>query len=171
MAKNPAVPDTTTFSLQDVVDSVAPTTDDLNDCFNDAVSGQFDPAYEGNKDNLLNFRNYGNQTSTGVTDVNPYPSGGNYDSGRYAYLPPAGLGYYAAQVKSTDGSGTGMTANIELTTILNGNPNPTYFWSGNYQITNAGSGYAVGDSIVWHISGYPSQHIIYDASTTVTGIG
>ena len=168
MGKNPAVPNTDTFTLQNVVDAVIPTTDDLSDCFNDAVSGQFDPAYEGNKDNLLNFRNYGNQSSgTGVVTVN----NSLFQTGSYSYLPPAGLGYYAAQVKSTNGSGTGMLANIELTTILNGNPNPTYFWSGQYQITTAGSGYAVGDSIVWHISGYPSQHIVQDAATTVTSIG
>jgi len=53
-----AVPDTTTFTLQNVVDEVNPTTDDLVDCFSDAVSSNFDPAYSGSKDNLLNFRNY-----------------------------------------------------------------------------------------------------------------
>ena len=52
-----AVPNTTTFSLQDVVD-VNPTTGDLIDCFADAASSSFDPNYSGNKNNLLNFRNY-----------------------------------------------------------------------------------------------------------------
>ena len=55
-----AVPDTTTFTLQDVVDTINPTTDDLVDCFADAISSKFDPTYEGSKDRLLNFRNYGN---------------------------------------------------------------------------------------------------------------
>lgn len=54
-----AIPDTNTFSLQDVVNEVNPTTDDLVDCFADAIAGNFDPEYEGNKDSLLNFRNYG----------------------------------------------------------------------------------------------------------------
>ena len=54
-----AIPDTTTFSLQDVVTEINPTTDDLVDCFADAVSGSFDPSYSGSKNNLLNFRNYG----------------------------------------------------------------------------------------------------------------
>lgn len=54
-----AVPNTNTFSLQDVVDEVNPTTDDLVDCFADAVASKFDPAYEGSKDRLSNFRNYG----------------------------------------------------------------------------------------------------------------
>jgi hypothetical protein len=54
-----AVPDTTTFTLQDVVTEVATTTDDLVDCFADAISGKFDATYSGDKDRLLNFRNYG----------------------------------------------------------------------------------------------------------------
>ena len=54
------VPDTTTFTLQDVVDEVNPTTDDLVDCFDDAVAGDFDSSYgPGDESNLLQFRNYG----------------------------------------------------------------------------------------------------------------
>jgi hypothetical protein len=53
----PDVPDTNNFSLQDVVDSVVPSSSDLVDCFNDAT-GTFDPAYVGAKDRLSNFRNY-----------------------------------------------------------------------------------------------------------------
>ena len=54
------VPDTTTFTLQDVVDVVNPTTDDLVDCFSDAFTLKFDSNYSGSKDQLLNFRNYDN---------------------------------------------------------------------------------------------------------------
>jgi len=53
-----AVPNTTTFTLQNVVDEVNPTTDDLAACFTDADECYFDPTYEGSKNNLLNFRNY-----------------------------------------------------------------------------------------------------------------
>jgi len=56
-----AVPNTTTFTLQDVVDEVNPTTDDLVDCFADATSSSFDSNYSGDKNNLLNFRNYGGE--------------------------------------------------------------------------------------------------------------
>jgi hypothetical protein len=38
---------------------VNPTTDDQEDCFNDANPDWFDPVYEGNHDRLSNFRNYG----------------------------------------------------------------------------------------------------------------
>ena len=59
-----AVPDTNTFTLQDVVTEVNPTTDDLVDCFADAVASKFDSNYSGSKNSLLNFRNYGAVTIT-----------------------------------------------------------------------------------------------------------
>jgi hypothetical protein len=57
------VPNTTTFTLQDVVDEVNPTTDDLQDCFSDAIADYFNPTYEGSKNSLLNFRDYGSHNS------------------------------------------------------------------------------------------------------------
>ena len=58
------VPDTTTFTLQDVADEFSlGTNDGLIDCFDEATSADFDPAYSGDKDNLLNFRNYDGTTS------------------------------------------------------------------------------------------------------------
>jgi len=54
-----SVPDTFTFCLSVVVEVVNPTTDDLEDCFNDAIADWFDPVYEGAHDRLSNFRNYG----------------------------------------------------------------------------------------------------------------
>ena len=57
------VPNTTTFELQDVVDEINPTTDDLVDCFSDATASYFDSSYEGSKNQLLNFRNYGSQNA------------------------------------------------------------------------------------------------------------
>jgi hypothetical protein len=55
-----AVPNTTTFDMSDVRTAVG-NYDNLSDLFKFADSAQFDPLYAGNKDNLLNFRNYGNQ--------------------------------------------------------------------------------------------------------------
>jgi len=53
------VPDTATFSLQDVVNVIPLAQSSLQDCFDDAVDDFFDPTYKGSKDALLNFRNYG----------------------------------------------------------------------------------------------------------------
>jgi hypothetical protein len=57
------VPNTDTFTLQDVVDAVNPTTDDLFDCFADAIFLRFDPNYNHDlyapPNSMLRFRNYG----------------------------------------------------------------------------------------------------------------
>lgn len=161
------VPNTTTFTLQNVVDSVNPTTDDLVDCFADADSAQFDPAYEGNKDRLYNFRNYGNQsTGTGVTALD----GSNYVTGSYKTLPGGNLGYKPATQQSTDGSGTGFTANLYIDALVS-NGRTQYIWNGNYQITNAGSGYAVGDEITFAVTGITSGNIVSDAKGYVDSVG
>lgn len=58
-----AVPNTNTFSLTDVMNvfGLGAGGDGLIDCFNEAaVDLNFDPAYEGSKDRLSNFRNYDN---------------------------------------------------------------------------------------------------------------
>lgn len=62
------VPNTGTFDLDTVVDVVVPTTNDLVDCFSDAITGYFDPTYSGSKDRLSNFRNYGG-TSIGYKNT------------------------------------------------------------------------------------------------------
>jgi uncharacterized delta-60 repeat protein len=55
-----AVPNTNTFSLQDVVDEINPTTDDLVDCISDATEGSYDTNYFSTPaTSLLEFRNYG----------------------------------------------------------------------------------------------------------------
>ncbi len=54
-----AVPNTNTFSLQDVRANIIEAPNNLISCFNGAIASEFDPAYEGNKDRLSNFRNYG----------------------------------------------------------------------------------------------------------------
>ena len=60
-----AVPDTDTFSLQDVVNEINPTTDDLQDCINDAIASKYDPTYyTAPATSLLEFRNYGAATLT-----------------------------------------------------------------------------------------------------------
>lgn len=61
-----SVPNTTTFSLLDVVAVVGGA--DLEECFNNATDAHFDPAHItnawGTKNNLLNFRNYTAQLSS-----------------------------------------------------------------------------------------------------------
>ena len=59
----PGVPNTTDFSLADVIAAVLPSSNDLDECFTDAIQGAFNTTYNpgGNTNtNLLNFRDYGN---------------------------------------------------------------------------------------------------------------
>jgi len=53
-----AVPNTSTFTLQDVVNEINPTTNDLADCFSDSTDSGFVSSYKGSKDRLSNFRGY-----------------------------------------------------------------------------------------------------------------
>ena len=54
-----AVPNTTTFALSDVITEIGPHINSLGGCFADANSSYFNPLYEGDKDRLSNFRDYG----------------------------------------------------------------------------------------------------------------
>ncbi|WP_136468751.1 BACON domain-containing protein [Flagellimonas onchidii] len=58
-----AVPDNYSFSLQDVVDEISGSQDDLVECFAEASASGFDPAYSGSKNSLRNFRKYDEVTT------------------------------------------------------------------------------------------------------------
>ena len=116
------VPNTTTFTLQNVVDVVNPTTDDLVDSFADAVSSKFDSNYEGSKNQLLNFRNYDGVTLIAVTmssgtskdvcnetpNITRYTDGTNFDGpvvGDVVYTNSTGTSFLASgNYKSQMGS-------------------------------------------------------------------
>mgnify|MGYP003660267232 FL=1 len=51
-----AVPNTTTFTMDDVFDEVGYL--DLVTCFSNSVDSYFNPSYKGSKDRLSNFRDY-----------------------------------------------------------------------------------------------------------------
>lgn len=120
------VPNTTTFSLQDVVDEINPTTDDLVDSFADAVANKFDSSYSESKDELLNFRNYGSQNAltqfTGSSGQNDF-------------------GFLCSQSINTNywhnGSATYPQVNDNVYTNSNGS---TSFGS-TYMLTPGGGGY------------------------------
>lgn len=82
-----AVPNTDTFSLQDVVDEINPTTGSLDDCFVDAIASSFNSTYSGSKNSLLNFRNYGNtETLTAFQmTTQKYYNEANIDCGDSTY--------------------------------------------------------------------------------------
>lgn len=61
-----SVPNTTTFRLSDVCDELGLSSSNrrLSECFLAADSTYFNPTYEGNKDRLSNFRDYGTHNAS-----------------------------------------------------------------------------------------------------------
>ena len=64
-----AVPNTTTFSLQDVVDEINPANDTLINCFASSIDDGFVSLYKGSKDRLSNFRGYDHSVTPSGTDT------------------------------------------------------------------------------------------------------
>ena len=69
-----AVPNTTTFTLQDVITEMnLGIGEGLQECFDDADDSEFDTNYNPNSDgldnNLLNWRNYGGSSSWVLADI------------------------------------------------------------------------------------------------------
>ena len=77
------VPNTSTFSLQDVSNSIVEIPNNLVSCFNGAVSSDFDGNYNpnstGTSNNLLNFRNYANAGLTAVLSNNSLSSSSSWN--------------------------------------------------------------------------------------------
>lgn len=79
-----SVPNTTTFTLQDVIDVVGGTS--LTAAFANSTDAYFDASYKGSKNQLLNFRNYTvptrSMTVSGVASVGDtcvgWSQGGTY---------------------------------------------------------------------------------------------
>ena len=72
-----AVPNTSTFSLADVIAAVNPNVDSLQECFNQASSTAFDSTYDTpSVDELDDFRNYGNSSVKSQINI----ANNNYNS-------------------------------------------------------------------------------------------
>ncbi len=63
------VPDTDNFAMSDVVTEIG-SGDDLGELFG-LATGTFDPAYEGDRSNLLNFRNYAHTAPAVIIPFGP----------------------------------------------------------------------------------------------------
>jgi len=115
------VPDTTTFTLQDVVTDINPTTDDLVDCFADASASGFDPAYSGSKNELLNFRNYNlslTSISGSTTNVGKPALGCTSTLDTTYYHDGAGIFPVVSDIVYTDSGGTTLLVGTYRTNSL-----------------------------------------------------
>lgn len=143
-----AVPNTTTFSLQDVVDEINPTTDDLVDCVSDATSGSYDGSYYSSPaTSLLEFRNYG----AGSTVLTLAVSGDNFVVAGATALQSIQLEFeYISQ--STTGATASVTrsgfpVSVGATTQINLTAGPGSVWNVNaftapFNVSDPSSGVA-----------------------------
>jgi len=68
----PAVPNNTTFNLNDVIAAVGGTQNSLQDCVDDAISGAYNPSYySAPATSMLEFRDYEEIAITKTISVSP----------------------------------------------------------------------------------------------------
>ena len=161
------VPNTNTFSFLDVKNEIesngGATTNSLTAAFANANASGFDPAYEGSKNSLLNFRNY-----THLSGFRPSGETFNYSanetSGQLIFFKPDGTKMYVGGTASDDIFAYTLSTAWDVTTAS---------YSGeNYAVTggalNPYSIYFKSDGLKMYIAGQfvtPSRIRQYTLST------
>lgn len=117
-----SVPNTNNFSLQDVIDEINPSSNDLATCFAEAIDSGFDSAYEGSKNSLLNFRNYTHQVKTITwTLVSNMPTnnwkGGFIDSSQALIVSNNGTNRLAKTFDGTNWTSQALSTSAGFTTL------------------------------------------------------
>lgn len=118
-----AIPDTAGgWGLQDVKTELGlPSTAKLSDCFANAIAGEFDPLYEGSKDRLSNFRNYGAGPST--LSVSPSSFGATSGSDAFNLTITTNESWsYSDDVNWMAPSSSSGTGNSVITISIASNP-------------------------------------------------
>jgi hypothetical protein len=127
-----AVPDTGAFSLQDVVDEINPTTDDLVDCVSDASSGSYDGTYYTSPaTSLLEFRNYG----AAAAQLTLIASGNNFQVASATAFQSIQLEFEYVSQSTTGGAAivthNGTTKSVGDTVVVNTVGGPGTIWDIN----------------------------------------
>jgi hypothetical protein len=124
-----AVPNNYSFSLQDVINEIPGSQDDLAECFTEASASEFDSAYSGSKNSLRNFRNYGASNTTSVS-----------------------LGYGSTALNACTAQGSGNNVTMYMPSGQ-GFSTATHLYSDSAGTTNASAGYYSQSGIVRYWGG------------------
>ena len=138
-----AVPNTNTFSLQDVVTELGITSNkSLTNCFAQASSFAFDPNYQELKDQLDDFRNYNGIPSALPTKSYTLSfSGSSQSSGACSLSTSVTRTVYFKSNASSPITGDVLYQNSSATVVFNGSGNwyRGAFDNNFYQIQTNGS--------------------------------
>tara|TARA_R110002073_G_scaffold332814_1_gene519381 strand:+ start:497 stop:964 length:468 start_codon:yes stop_codon:yes gene_type:complete len=152
-----AVPNTTTFSLQDVVNAVGGTQNSLQDCFDDAVSVAFNSTYGSISDNdMYAFRDYEEVGVVKTISLNPSQyidvsaSGATLSftvTSNSSWSVTTAGGFMTPSTTSGSGNGS-FTVNVPNNTLAQPR-------SGTIKVTTTGSGTNRSDtSLVDQLTGF-----------------
>ena len=135
-----AVPDTNTFSLQDVVNEVNPTTDDLVDCIADAISSKYDTDYYSYPaESLYEFRNYGAAAATVTMTLIMSNNIGTSSNALYATIN--GVSYYANNNGYYYNSQISVPASTGISYSVYANDSSGYYLDTSLSMSDNGSFY------------------------------
>ena len=166
-----SVPNTNTFSLQDVVGVVGGTS--LTQAFSNSVDAYFDPTYKGSKDRLSNFRNYTipsctpptvTTASTTAILATSATGGGNVTATGGCAVTARGVCWSTStnptisNSHTTDGSGTGS-----FTSSITGLTCGTTYYVRAYATNSAGTAYGGQVSFTTDSSTLPIFEFRYSA--------
>lgn len=117
------VPNTNTFSLQDVCDAIAGAQDDLVECFAEATAGAFDPTYGSITDNdMLAFRNYDEGGAAPFLTISPASFGAPASAGSFPLSISSNQSWaYSDDAVWLSGSPTSGTGNGTVTVSYTAN--------------------------------------------------
>jgi uncharacterized protein (TIGR02145 family) len=117
------VPNTNTFTLQNVNTAVIPSSAKLSECFADGgVKENYDSSYRGSKDRLSNFRNYNNI----LTDI---------DGNTYTSVVIGTIEWLVQNFKATKYSNGSSITNVTDTTAWAALTTEAYCWFNNDMAT------------------------------------
>jgi hypothetical protein len=140
------VPNTSTFTLQDVINVVGGTN--LVSAFANATDARFDPSYKGSKDNLLNFRNYDTTRGAYTLSCNPtYLSG--VGSGKNVVVTTQAGNSWTASSGSIGGwclitGGGPKSGNGNFTVQILAYPQGGSMKSGNISVISGATTFSIG---------------------------
>jgi hypothetical protein len=133
-----AVPNTTTFSLQQVADEIDGVQTSLNGCVTDAVPGNYDATYYTDPaTSLLEFRNYTTPSGVTVYEITTSKTGQS-TAGAACSFTPNWPYYYTVDGAANIVNGTVVYTDTPGVTLFNGGTDYYHAGTRSFRISATG---------------------------------